>query len=334
MVLRIINDTKWRYPIYFAVTVGNENRIGLEDYLGMEGLTFRLNSHKISLVDKEKMIGNLMTDIGDVTWSKDFIPSSLVNDKLDSNRMGWSRDFQTGYMFRNLGNEDVYYSDQIIRLMQNYRSGYLQLAVVYYFEYQDILTDSSRRPEEIETSRQKVLGVLKKMDQNLPQKTIPITTNDHAFQIGHLYSRIGEKDVFRNILEDLNNRRNVSVEEKLKFGQAYIQELDDFNSALNIFKGLYDNYLGVENIVRTKGIKKAGLTQQSWDKWQRMYGEIVSSLVLTYRSTESWEPMESVLNDWLIRNPNDFNAKEMLNEVQNNISSNGIDSTGPSSIFN
>ena len=76
------------------------------------------------------------------------------------------------------------------------------------------------------------------------------------------------------------------------------------------------------------------MTQQSWDKWQRMYGEIVSSLVLTYRSTESWEPMESILNEWLVRNPNDFNAKEMLNEVQNNISPNGIDSTGPSSIFN
>jgi len=332
MVLRIINDTKWRYPIYFAVTVGNENRIGLEDYLGMEGLTFRLNSHKISLVDKEKMQANLMTDIGDVTWSKEFIPSSLVNDKLDSSRIGWSRDFQTGYMFRNLGNEDVYYSNQVIRLMQNYRSGYLQLAVVYYFEYQDMLNDSSRRPEEIETARQKVLEVLQKMDQNLPQKTIPITTTDHAFQIGHLYSRIGEKETFRSILNDLNSRKNVSVEEKLKFGQGYIQELDDFDSALKIFRELYDSYLGVENIVRTKGIKKAGLTQQSWDRWQRLYGEIVSSLVLTYRSTESWEPMESILNDWLVRNPNDFNAKEMLDEVRRNRGI--VDTVGDASIFN
>ncbi|MCK4903580.1 MAG: hypothetical protein KAS35_02740, partial [Candidatus Marinimicrobia bacterium] len=332
MVLRIINDTKWRYPIYFAVTVGNENRIGLDDYLGMEGLTFRLNSHRISLVDKEKMKANLMTDIGDVTWSKEFIPSSLVKGKTDSNKTGWSRDFQTGYIFRNLGNEDVYYSDQIIRLMQNYRSGYLQLAVVYYFEYQDMFNGSSSRPEEIETARQKVLTVLKKMDKNLPQETIPITTNDHYFQIGHLYSRIGEKDIFRSILEDLNKRNNVSVEEKLKFGQAYIQELNDFDSAVAIFKGLYDSFIDVENLVRTKGIKKSGLTQSSWDRWQRLYAEIVSSLVLTYRSLESWEPMESVLNDWLARNPNDLNAKRMLHDIQRNISSNSSDSIG--SIFN
>ena len=332
MVLRIINDTKWRYPIYFAVTVGNENRIGLEKYLGMEGLTFRLNSHKMSLVDKEKMKANLMTDIGDVTWSKEFIPSSLAKGKTDSNKTTWSRDFQTGYMFRNLGNEDVYYSDQIIRLMQNYRSGYLQLAVVYYFEYQDMIDDSSNSPEEIETARQKVLNVLQKMDQNLPQKTIPITTNDHAFQIGHLYSRIGEKEIFGSILDDLNNRKNVSVEEKLKFGQAYIQELDDFETALTIFKGLYDNYLDIEDLVRAKGIKKAGLTQVSWDRWQRLYAEMVSSLVLTYRSLEMWEPMESLLNDWVSRNPNDFNAKELLDEVRRNT---GIaDTIGDASIFN
>ncbi len=208
----------------------------------------------------------------------------------------------------------------------------MQLAVVYYFEYQDMLNGSSSTPEEIETARQKVLTVLQKMDKNLPQRTILITTNDHYFQIGHLYSRIGEKDIFRSILEDLNKRKNVSVEEKLKFGQAYIQELNDFDSAVAIFKGLYDSYIDVENLVRTKGIKKAGLTQSSWDRWQRLYAEIVSSLVLTYRSLESWEPMESVLNDWLARNPNDLNAKRMLNDIQRNISSNSSDSIG--SIFN
>ncbi len=334
MVLRIINDTKWRYPIYFAVTVGNENRIGLDDYLGMEGLAFRLNNHKISLVDKDKMVANLMTDIGDVTWSKEFIPSSFVKDMADPNNTRWSQDFQSGYLFRNLGNKDVYYSNQIIRLMQNYRSGYLQLAVVYYFEYQEMLNDSSRRPEEIETARQKILTVLQKMDENLPQETIPITSNDHDFQIGHLYSRIGEKDVFRSILEDLINRKNVTVEEKLKFGQAYIQELNDFDNAVDIFKGLYDSFIDVENLVRTKGIKKAGLTQSSWDKWQRLYSEIVSSLVLTYRSLESWESMESVLNDWLVRNPNDFNAKEMLEDIRKNIPSNSSDSIKKESIFN
>ena len=95
---------------------------------------------------------------------------------------------------------------------------------------------------------------------------------------------------------------------------------------------MYTSYIDVENIVRAKGIRKAGLTQASWDKWQRMYGEIVSSLVLTYRSLEMWEPMESLLNDWITRNPKDVNAKEMLDEVRRNIDN--VDSAGAASIFN
>jgi hypothetical protein len=172
------------------------------------------------------------------------------------------------------------------------------------------------------------------MDKNLPQETIPMISNDHYFQIGHLYSRIGEKDVFRSILEDLNKRKNVSVEEKLKFGHAYIQELNDINKAVDIFRGLYDSYIDIEDLVRAKGIKRAGLTQASWNRWQGLYSEIVSSLVLTYRSLESWEPMESVLNDWLVRNPNDVNAVEMLKDARKNIPSNSSDSINVESIFN
>ena len=187
---------------------------------------------------------------------------------------------------------------------------------------------------KIETSRQKVLDVLAKMEQNLPQETIPITTNEHLFQIGHLYSRIGEKEKFRSILNDLNNRENTSVEDKLKYGQAYIQELNDYETATGIFQELYNSYSEIENFVQTKGLKKAGLTQNSWDRWQRLYTEIISSLVLTYRSLEMWEPMAVVLEDWIARNPNDFNAQEMLKEIQNNITISDSGNVNTGSIFN
>ncbi len=331
MVLRILNDAQWRIPVYFAVTVGNENRIGLEEYLGMEGLVFRVNSHKKSLIDREKMETNLMTDIGDLAWSREFTPSKFIESDIDSN-IGWSKDYQSGYMFRNLGNEDVYYSDQIVRLMQNYRSGYLQLAVDIYFDYLDLKNGSSASAIEIEAARQNVLQVLDKMEKNLPQATIPITSTEHHFQIGHLYARIGEKDIFKSILEELSGRKNLMVEEKLKFGQAYIQEFDDYESALAIFQGLYEDFSEIENLVRTKGLRKAGITKAGWERWQRIYGDVVSSLVLTHRALELWTPMEQVLNDWLNRNPNDTNAQEMLKEVQDRIGV--VDSVSQGSIFN
>lgn len=317
MVLRILNDSRWRFPIYFAVTVGNENRIGLEDFLGMEGLAFRVNSHKASMVDAEKMRENLMTDIADLSWSREFTPSKFIENGT-GDYSGWSREHQKGYLFRNLGNPNVYLSNSVIRLMQNYRSGYLQLAIVYYFDYQDLVS-ANAGADEVETARQKVIDVLEKMEQNLPQETIPITTNEHLFQVGHLYSRIGEKDTFRNILKDLSTRENTSVSDKLKYGQAYIQELDDYSAALFIFDDLYNTYNNLENYIRTSGFKKAGLTKNSWDRWQMLHAEIVSSLVMTYRQLEKWAPLTTVLEDWVKKNPNDTNAKRILEETKSKL---------------
>ena len=315
MVLRILNDTRWRFPIYFAVTVGNENRIGLEDYLGMEGLTFRVNSHKAAMVTADRMAENLMTDIGDLSWSTEFTPANFIEGSDDIN-MGWSREYQPGYLFRNLGNDEVYLNNSVIRLMQNYRSGYLQLAIVHYFDYQDLIDSGSATPESIENARQKVIEVLEKMEQNIPQPTIPITSNEHLFQIGHLYSRIGEKENFRSILEDLNSRDNNTVNDKLKYGQAYIQELNDYQAALIIFQELYTSYNELEYFVKTQGLNKAGLTQSSWERWQRLHAEIVSSLVLTYRSLEDWGALIEVLEKWVVENPNDASAQQMLDETR------------------
>ena len=72
MILRIINDAAWRIPIYFAVTVSQQNRIGLDQYLDMQGLTFQLKSHKTKPVDEDKMYENLMTQIGPSSWSDIF----------------------------------------------------------------------------------------------------------------------------------------------------------------------------------------------------------------------------------------------------------------------
>ena len=44
MIMRIINDAAWRVPIYFAVTVSQQNRIGLDNFLDMQGLTFQLKA--------------------------------------------------------------------------------------------------------------------------------------------------------------------------------------------------------------------------------------------------------------------------------------------------
>jgi|WetSurMetagenome_2_1015567.scaffolds.fasta_scaffold00149_27 tetratricopeptide (TPR) repeat protein len=43
MVLNIIDSNRWRKPVYFAVTVSDDNFMGLDPYLQMEGLVYRIN---------------------------------------------------------------------------------------------------------------------------------------------------------------------------------------------------------------------------------------------------------------------------------------------------
>jgi len=57
MVMRILNDNRWQRPVYFSTTVSRTNLIGLDEYLALEGLVFRLvpdteNSNSINRLRK------------------------------------------------------------------------------------------------------------------------------------------------------------------------------------------------------------------------------------------------------------------------------------------
>ena len=316
MILRIINDAKWKYPIYFAVTVSPTNKIGLDKYLNMEGLTFRLQSHKVDAINPGKMQDYLMTELGDSTWSTNFSQSSLLQVDSGQNKSFWSKDYQPGYLFRNLGNENVHYNPQIIRLLQNYRSAYMQLAVHYFFDYQKLNRKEDADPEEVEMLRLRVKKTLDQMEKNLPERTIAIESKDLYFQIGQIYSEIGEKVRLRHILDNLESRRNLSVQDRIRYGQTYIQDLEDYENAKRIFKDLYDSYLEIENAVKSSGLKRTGINQKTWNEWQKNYGDIVSTLVLTYQEMNMKSEAELVLTSWLERNPGDINAKKMLEDVQ------------------
>ncbi len=48
MVYSIIISNKWERPVYFAITCPPESRIGLENYLWMDGLAFHLKPITVS----------------------------------------------------------------------------------------------------------------------------------------------------------------------------------------------------------------------------------------------------------------------------------------------
>jgi hypothetical protein len=138
MILRILNDSKWKYPVYFAVTVPASNRVGLEKFLEMEGLVYRVQSHEVNYpqdpINADRMEDLLVSDVSRQIWDGGF----SNKDWQDAEGGIWSRGPSDSYLFRNMGNNDIYYNKQVIRLMQNYRSAYMQLAAHHYFNSRKI----------------------------------------------------------------------------------------------------------------------------------------------------------------------------------------------------
>ena len=257
-----------------------------------------------------------MTELGDSSWSTNFSRASFFPSDGGQEKSFWSKDYQSGYLFRNLGNENVHYNPQIIRLLQNYRSAYMQLAVHNFYDYQRLNRREDADPDEVEMLRLKVKETLDQMEKNLPERTIKIESKDLYFQIGQIYSEIGEKMRLRDILDNLESRKNLSVQDRIRYGQTYIQDLNDYENAKRIFKGMYDSYLEIENSVKRSGLKRTGINQKTWNEWQQNYGDIVSTLILTYQELNMNSEAELILSSWLERNPGDINAKKMLEDIQ------------------
>ena len=313
MVLRIINDAEWRVPIYFAVTVSQSNRIGLDSYLDMQGLTFQLKSHKTSPVDQDMMYKNLMTQVGPDDWSSGFKIAGF-NSQSEKKYTNWSREYQPGYMFRNLGNDEIYYNDQVIRLLQNYRSAYMQLAVTYYMDYQQ--EKRKKTPDEflLADLSGKSVSVLDQMRFNIPESTIPITSEDLHYQVARLYGDLDRKESMEEILDDLIAMSGISPSNKVEYANVYYRELEDAETAVTILSDLQNEYIKMENMVKINGF--SSISNSRWQRWQKAFPDIVSSLVYIYKSTDQYLEAEGVLVDWISRFPNDDNAKKLLEEVR------------------
>jgi hypothetical protein len=65
MMLEMLANANWERPIYIAISVGAENRLGMENHFIQEGLAYRFTPFDTqalgATIDSEKMYNNLMT---------------------------------------------------------------------------------------------------------------------------------------------------------------------------------------------------------------------------------------------------------------------------------
>jgi len=62
MIYEMLARNNWKRPIYMSATLGQGNMAGLEDYLVLEGLAYRLTPFKVGMgtIDVDKMYDNMM----------------------------------------------------------------------------------------------------------------------------------------------------------------------------------------------------------------------------------------------------------------------------------
>ena len=294
MVLRIIKDNNWNRPIYFGVTVSPTSMLNLEDYLTMEGLAYRLINNKSFPINQEKMSSNLLPFVGSKAWFKDYDANKNSIEDLSI-----SKDYQPGYIYRNLANKNVYIDRQIGRLVQNYRTGFTRLAISHY----------------LDNNLQKAEMVLLDMEDKMPSAVISIPSKDLQYQISQIYNGVGNKERVKYHLKELTERDDIVMEDYLLYGKSFIQNLDDYQEAKIIFKTIYDNFLIIERAIEKQGFTSTKITVEEWKSWQQTLPELVFLLYLCHRELEEYDEAIKLIQDWIVRSPEDTDASQLLDEI-------------------
>lgn len=169
LVQDIIFTNKWQRPIYFAVTCSPDSKIGLDEYLWFNGLAWRLEPRKIP----NREDGGINVEI---------LEANLYNEPE-----GFYKTPHYGYKFRNINNPDVYFDENTTRLMVNYRSAFIRLALHY---------------ANVVGNRDKAAAILDRMEYLIPRSKIPMGW-ELASDIGAFYLRMGRKDKYDELMAEV-----------------------------------------------------------------------------------------------------------------------------------
>ena len=294
MVLRIVNDNNWKRPVYFAVTVSPTSMLNLDNYLQMEGLAYRLVNNSKDVINQEKMTENLMNYIGDKLWFQDYDANkkNILKDSI-------SKEYQRGYIYRNLANPEVYVDPQLGRLIQNYRTGFVRLSISHY----------------LEKNFQQAEKALLKMEEIMPSNVVPIPSKELQYQIAQVYSGIGNQEKMKYHMKELVARKDLALSDYLLYGKTFIQSLEDFEESKLIFETIYQNYKVIERAISKRGFTATKISQAEWNEWQKSLPEIIYLLFLSYKNLEMYTEAKILLEEWIDKNPADNNAQQLLEEI-------------------
>jgi hypothetical protein len=241
MVRDIITANAWERPICFAVTVSPDSKIGLDNYLWMEGQTYEL-----------KPFRNTGTEGGldEKLMEANFLARNVVPSKTP----------QPGFLYRNLNNPHVYYDENTSRMVMNYRAGFIRLA---------------ENANRIHGDREKAKKIMAQMEETVPLNVVPMQDWRYLVYLMRVYRDLGDSVNYTNYGKKVEAKANELTAAATADPQSLIEpyqvllELYDmrkeYGQAVGILNKIAEIYPNDPEVNRRLQMYKALMSQSGAD---------------------------------------------------------------------
>jgi hypothetical protein len=146
MILDLLANNNWERPIYYAITVSEDNYLNLDNYFQMEGMAYRI----VPFASPGDMFGRggMNTDI-------------MFNNMVNKFRWG------------GVENPNLYLDENVLRMLGNFRSSFARLALQLISEH---------KPDSARKALEKCLEVIP--DKVVPFNVYNILLVEAYYQLG------------------------------------------------------------------------------------------------------------------------------------------------------
>lgn len=201
----IVTNAKqgWKRPIHFSVTCSDDSKLGLDEYMIMQGMTF------------------LVTPVRHTNQQMN-VDEAKMREYVFNEPEGYYKDYLPGFKFRGLNTGKIYLDENQRRMMMNYRNSFLRLAIYY------MNTDQ----------KDKLVDVLDEMEKKLSRRYLPL---DYRLlsDIGSLYKLAGAYDKFLEIAKEVEPKAVKDMEKNPGDLSSYY---NPYRILLQIYEGSGDAY--------------------------------------------------------------------------------------------
>jgi hypothetical protein len=203
LIKDIVEQNKWQRPIYFAATCDAGSRIGLDNYLQLEGLAFRLTPLKYE--------------------NGENVNIELTSKALLGGNVPKNKDYQRGFVISGFNNPKIFLDENQERTANySYRICYMALANYYLNSLKD---------------KSMAVKTLDKMEENFPVWNVTMDFR-MEYQFAMIYFEAGETAKYEKMIKEVEQGANDALKTykpgsyEVQAAQYILQKLQDFRDSI------------------------------------------------------------------------------------------------------